>query len=198
MRAKRGTAMVTSTSAINPVTGQTLVNSMTAGNQFSPSFVTSAAGTAVAVAIIIGSMTEVRAVIAECHQTAEAVAVATEAPIDATSDSGFSFLIKPPFHMSLTCPPPDATGDFTPALNIKFESYPATFDFFEVVGTAGAAVVKLPAMLIIKKAQHCFSKALNNQSGQGEVNMMGVMHVDCRVNTKPGEGYYDITVSHRR
>jgi hypothetical protein len=198
MRAERGTAMATSRCAINPVTGQTLVNDTTAGNQFSQSFATSAAGTAVAVALIIGSMTEVRAVTTECHQTAEAVAVATEVPIDAASDSGFSFLIKPPYHMSLTCPPPDASGDFTPALNIRFESYPATSDFLAMVGTAGAAVVKLPAMLMIKKAQHCFSKAMNDQSGQGEVNMMGVMHVDCRINTKPGEGYYDITVLHRK
>jgi hypothetical protein len=134
--------------------------------------------TAIAIALLIASMTDTRAATDECRRTAEAIAVATEAPIGAASDSGFSFLIRPPFYMSLTCPSPDASGDFPPALNIRFEGYPASSDFFEVVGTAGAAVIKLSAMLINQESAILFFEGVERPIGSGRGEYDGVTHVD--------------------
>jgi hypothetical protein len=151
---------------------------------------------AVAATLVILSLTHVHAATDDCRQVAEAISIATEAPIDGENDNGFTFRTKPPLRLSLSCRLPDATqAAFQTTLNVDFEDYPAPLEFFDVVGAAGEAVVKLPVILIIKKAQHCLSKALKDQSGEGEVNVPGGMHVECRVSAKADQGYFKIAMS---
>jgi hypothetical protein len=65
---------------------------------------------AVAAMLAVLSMTHVHAATDDCRRIAEAISVATEAPIDGENDNGFTFRIKPPLRLSLAVVSPTHPG----------------------------------------------------------------------------------------
>jgi hypothetical protein len=133
---------------------------------------------AVTVALLIASMTDARAATDECRRTAEAIAVAREARLVPHLIAASHFSSERHFTCRSLALPRTQVGTSPLALNIRFEGYPASSDFFEVVGTAGAAVIKLSAMLINQESAILFFEGAERPIGSGRGEYDGVTHVD--------------------